>query len=122
MYHAVISQNGQSGRHTDTVIRTQRGATGFYPFAINIRLDRIFGEVVNGVVVFLRDHIQVRLQNDRFTVFHACGSGFANQDITDLIALDVETFFLGPAQNVFSELLFMIGRMRNRTDFGKNIP
>ena len=77
---------------------------------------------MHGVVVFLRDHIQVRLQNDRFAVFHACGSGFANQDITDLIALDVETFLLGPAQNVFSELLFMIGRMRNRTDFGKNIP
>ena len=120
--HAVIGQNGQRRGHTDTVIRTQRGATGFHPFAVNIRLDRIFGEVVNGIVVFLRHHIQVRLQNNRLAVFHSCGSGFANQDITHLIALDVETFLLGPTQNMFSELLFMVGRMRNRTDFGKNIP
>ena len=77
---------------------------------------------MHGVVIFLRHHIEVGLQDDRFTIFHTCGGRFTNQDITYLIAFDMETFLFCPTNNVFSELLFMIGRVRNRTDFGKNIP
>jgi hypothetical protein len=44
---------------------------------------------VDGVVVFLRHHIQVRLQRYRFAVFHTCGSGFANQNVANLIAFRV---------------------------------
>ena len=89
MYDVVISQHCQRRSHTDAVIRAQGGAARFDPLAIDIRLNRIFGEVMNGVVVFLRHHIKVRLQNNRFTVFHTGRGGLTNQNVANLIAFCV---------------------------------
>ncbi|MNT09176.1 hypothetical protein D3C72_1439500 [compost metagenome] len=122
MLNAVVSQHSQRRRHTNTVICTQRGAACFDPLAINVGLNRIFGEVVFGVVIFLRHHVQVRLKHNRFAVFHTGGGRFTNQNIAYLVTLRVQAFFLRPAHNMFGKLFFVIGRVRNGTDFGKNIP
>ena len=120
--NAVVRQDRQSRRHTNPVICTKGRAARFHPVAIDVRLDRVFGEVVNGVVVFLWNHVQVRLQHNRFTVFHACGRRFADQNVANLVAFSMQTFFLRPAHNMFGKLFFMVGRVGNGTDFGKNIP
>ncbi len=122
VFNAVIGQHRQRRSHTNAVIRTQRGAARFHPFAVDVRLDWVFSEVVNGVVVFLWNHVQVRLQNHRLAVFHTRGGRFADQNVANLVALSVQTLFLRPAHNMFGKLFFVIGRVRNRADFGKNIP
>ncbi|SSN10317.1 Uncharacterised protein [Klebsiella pneumoniae] len=86
MSDAIIGQYRQCGRHSDTVVRAQRGAARFHPFAVNVRLDRIFNEVVDGVVIFLRHHIEVRLQRYRLTVFHTGSRAFTNQNVANLVA------------------------------------
>ncbi|CCJ85488.1 hypothetical protein BN133_1865 [Cronobacter dublinensis 582] len=75
--NSIIRQHRQRGGHADAVVRAKRGAASFHPLAVDVRLDRIFREVMNGVVIFLRHHIQVRLQHDRLAVFHAGGRRFA---------------------------------------------
>ncbi|VFS66531.1 Uncharacterised protein [Raoultella terrigena] len=89
MFDGVVSQYRQSGSHTDAVIGAEGCAAGLDPLAVDVRLNRIFSKVVHGVVVFLRHHIEVRLQHDRFTVFHPGGSGFTNQNVANLVAFCV---------------------------------
>ena len=59
------------------------GAARFDPFAVDVRLDRVFSEVVDGIVIFLRHHIEVRLQNYRLAVFHTGGRAFTNQNVAN---------------------------------------
>lgn len=122
MLNAVVGQHRQGGGHADAVIGAQRGAARFHPLAGDIRLDRILGEVVHGVVILLRHHVQVRLQRHRLAIFHAFGGRFAQQDIADLIALGVQVLFFGPGEDVLRQRFFMIRRVRDRTDLGENIP
>ncbi|MNG65265.1 hypothetical protein D3C79_235260 [compost metagenome] len=122
MFDAVVSQYRQRGSHADAVVGAQRGAARLDPLAVDIRLNRILGEVVHGVVIFLRHHIQVRLQGNRLTVFHAFGGRLAQQDIAHLIAFGMQILLFGPCEDVLCQRFFMIRRMRNRADFGKNIP
>ena len=87
--NVVVGQHRQCGGHADTVIGAQGGAARFNPLAVDIRLNRIFSEVVNGIVVFLRHHIEVRLQHHRFTVFHTGSRAFTNQNVANLVAFRV---------------------------------
>ena len=113
MLNAIVCQHRQRRGHTDTVIRTQSGAAGFNPLAVDVRLNRIFGEIVYGVVVLLWNHVQVRLQHNRFTVFHPGGGRFTDQNVANLVAFGVQPFFLRPAHDVFGKLFFVIRRVRN---------
>ena len=119
---AVVSQHRQRRSHTDAVVRTQRGAACFYPLAVNPGLNRVFREVMNGVVIFLRHHVQMRLQRNRGTVFHACGGGLTNQDVADLIALTPEALLFSPAGDVVRQRFFVKRGMGNRADLSENIP
>ncbi|MOA23760.1 hypothetical protein D3C78_1444020 [compost metagenome] len=122
MLDAVVCQHSQRGGHADAVVGAQRGAARFDPLTVDIRLNRIFGEVVHGVVIFLRHHVQVRLQGNRLAVFHAFGGRLAQQDIAYLVTLGVQVFLFGPFEDVLRQRFFMIRRVWNRADFGKNIP
>ena len=122
VFNAVICQHRQRGSHADAVIRTERGAARFNPFTVYIRANRIGGEIVYCVVIFLRHHIKVCLQNYRLAVFHASGGWFTDQNVANLVAFRMQPLFFRPAHNVTGELFFMVGRVRNRTNFGKNIP
>ncbi len=75
---------------------------------------------MHGVVIFLRHHIEVGLQTTglRFSI-----PAVAGLRIRILLPDRVRhgNLSLLPNQQCIHELLFMIGRVRNRTDFGKNI-
>ena len=89
MGNAIVGQHRQRGGHTDAVIRAQGGAARFNPLAVDVRLNRVFGEVVDGIVIFLRHHIEVRLQNYRLAVFHTGSRAFTNQNVANLVAFRV---------------------------------
>ena len=122
MLQAAVAQHGQGGSQPNAVIRAQGGATGFDPLAIDPRLDRIFGEVMDGIIVLLRHHIQMRLQGNGFAVFKPRRGGFTDQNIAGFIALVPQPPFSYQAGNIIRQLLFMPGRMRDRTNCGKDIP
>ncbi len=87
--HVVVSQYRQRGSHADTVVGAQGGAARFDPLAVDVRLNRVLSEVMNGIVVFLRHHIEVRLQHNRFAVFHTGSRAFTNQNVANLVAFRV---------------------------------
>ena len=89
MNNVVVSQHRQRGSHADTVIGAQSRAARFDPLAVDVRLNRVLSEVVNGIVVFLRHHIEVRLQHYRFAVFHTGSGAFTNQNVANLVAFRV---------------------------------
>lgn len=95
--HAVIGQHRQRRGHADAVIGTQGGATCFHPVAIDIGLNGIAGKIVVGVVILLRNHVQVRLQHHRNAFFHAAAGRFTQQNVAYSVALGVDPFWLAHA-------------------------
>ncbi len=76
---------------------------------------------MHGVVIFLRHHIEVGLQETglRFSIPAVAGLRIR---ILPTDRVRHGNLSLLPNQQCIQRLLFMIGRVRNRTDFGKNIP
>ena len=112
----------QRRSHTDTVVRAQCSALGFYPLTINIRTDRITGEVMLSVVVLLRHHVQMRLQHHRFTVFHAWRCWLTDQNVADLITLNVQILATRPLHNVVCQRFFVMRWVWNRADLFEKLP
>ena len=71
MLDIIGGKQSQLGRYTDTIIGSQSSAVGTQPFAVDDRLDRIIVEIVFRTVIFLANHIHVRLQYDYRTILHS---------------------------------------------------
>ena len=72
---------GHGCSNTQTVVGSQCRAFGFHPFAVYPCLDGVFGEVVNRIVILLRYHVHVGLQDDSAAVFHSWGGRLADDDV-----------------------------------------
>ena len=59
----IVLQHGQNRRRTDTVVSPQRRTVGRHPVAVDVGADRVFQEVELLVVVLLRHHVEMRLQD-----------------------------------------------------------
>ena len=66
-----VFHNGQSGGDADAVVRAERRSSGVDPAVLDFGFDRVLGEIMADVGVFLADHVQMALENDRFRVFPA---------------------------------------------------
>ncbi len=71
--------------YTHTIIGTQGGSSGGYPFTVHIGIDWVLFKIVLGIGIFLWYHIHVALKDDTFSVFHTFSCGFFNDHIADLI-------------------------------------
>ncbi len=103
--------------------RRARGTARFNPFAINIRLDGICGEVVNGVAIFAAPYPECACKTTGFDFlrlrWRACGSG-----ILPFWSRITRSLSLWPnSQYVPQSLAFVIGRVREyRTRFWQKYP
>ena len=59
MFNAVVSQNGQFGGYTDTVVGSKSGAFGFQPFTVNFRFDGVGEEVMLNIIVLFAHHVDM---------------------------------------------------------------
>ena len=76
MLDIVRSKDGQLGGDADTVVGTEGRTVGAEPITLDDGFDGVVVEVVLGSVVFLADHVHVRLEDDRLARLHARGGGF----------------------------------------------
>ena len=83
---AFIRQHGQNHRRANAVISAKGGAIGMNPVAIHDGADRVFAEIVAGIFVFLRHHVEVRLQDDARLVLAPRARRFTHQDVAARIA------------------------------------
>ncbi len=68
-----------------SVIGAQCGAVGFDPVTVDEHFYSLGIEIKIGIVVFLANHIQVRLHDNGFAVFHSPCCGLADDDIAGFI-------------------------------------
>ena len=109
----IVLQHGQNRRRTDTVVGPQRRTVGRHPVAVDVGADRVFQEVELLVVVLLRHHVEMRLQDHPRTVLHALRGGFAHVDVVRRILAALQPQRAGHIQHVAADLLLMERRTRN---------
>ena len=123
MLQCFIGQHGQCGGCTNAVVGTQRGAVGRQPAVFpHFRGDGILFEVVHLVGIFLRHHVEVRLQNHAGGIFMTGAGRLAHADVAGRIALGRQAQPFGFVQHVLLHGLFMKRRARNLRELVKILP
>ena len=78
-------QDSHDGSHTQAVVGTQRRTPGLYPITIDEGFDRVPGEIVHGIIVLLRHHVHVGLQDNALPVLHTRCGRLADDDVACLV-------------------------------------
>ena len=115
-------QHCHDDSHAQPVVGTEGSALGFQPIAVHVSLDGVFGEVVHGVIVLLRHHVHVRLQDDTLAVLHARSSRFADNDIACLVHKRLQTQAFAVIHQIFCDLLHVSRRTRDTCKLVKMLP
>ena len=82
---SLVLHHGHDGGYPHTVIGTQCSTFCSYPFPIDIGLDRIFFKIMASIVILLRNHIHVCLQDNSLAVFHPRSSRLTVNDVSGFI-------------------------------------
>ena len=122
MYERVVLQYGQDRRCPDAVVGAEGCAVGRHPLAVDIGLDRVLEEVEHLVVVLLRHHVQMGLQDHPFAVLHARRRGLAHIDVVGLVLAALQPEAAGRVEDVPADLLLVVRRTGNIGDPGKMLP
>ena len=59
MFDAVVSQDGQFGGYTDTVVGSESSTFGLQPFAVDFCFDGVGEEVMLNVIVLFAHHVDM---------------------------------------------------------------
>ena len=85
MFQILGFQYCHNSGYSQSVVGSQSSAFGFHPITVYISFDRIFLKIVYSIIVLLRNHIHMCLQNYTFTVFHARSGRFTDNNITGFV-------------------------------------
>ncbi len=122
MDQRVVLQHSQNGRRADAVVGTQRRTVGRHPIAVDVGIDGVREEVEILVVVLLRHHVEVGLENDSLAVFHAGRRRLAHVDVVRLVLAALQAQGPGDPENVFADFLLVRRGPRDADDLGKMFP
>ena len=122
MLQVVGLQYCQCSGGANAVVSAQGGACGFYPLAINPGLNGVFLEIVLGVVVLLRHHVEVALKDDALAVFHARCGRLADNHVAHMVNNGFKAKLLAKVFGVFNDFFFLFRRVGNVADIFKDIP
>ncbi len=118
----IVLKDSHDGRRPDTVVGAQGRAVGRDPPAVDIGVDRIGREIELLVVVLLRHHVEVGLQNHPLAVLHAGRRGLADIDVVGLVLAAFEPERTGEIENITADLLLVRRGARDADDFGEMLP
>ena len=96
----------------DAIVCTQCRITCRHPFAIDVGIDRVFGEVVLDMAILLRHHIDVRLQSHHRTTFEPWSSRLRDEDIARSVVLGLQSQTVSQRKQILLYRLSMEGRAR----------
>ena len=117
--HRRVQQHGQSRRHPDAAVRTQRRPLGLHPLAVDPRADRVVLEVELHVRVLLAHHVHVRLQDHRRAVLVTRRRRLAHHHVPDGVLLVFDVVPPGEIDQKFDDpalLLRGAGNLRDRIE------
>lgn len=122
MHQRVVLQHGQDGRGADAVVGAERRAVGRHPLAVDVGLDGVVLEVEHLVVVLLRHHVEVGLENHALAVLHAFRGGFAHVDVVRLVLAVLQTHVANAVEHVATDLLLVVRGTGDVRDAGEMLP
>ena len=85
MFQVFCLKYSHNSGYAQSVVSSQSSTFGLHPITVNVRFNRVFSKIMNRIVVLLRHHVHVCLQNDTFSVFHTWCSRFTDNDIANLV-------------------------------------
>ena len=119
---AFIRQYGQNHRRANAVISAKGGAISMNPVAIHDGADRVFAEIVAGIFVFLRHHVEVRLQDDARLILAPRACCFTHQDVAARIAFRFEAEAPRFVEDVLFDGFFLVCGAGNLCQLVKVLP
>ena len=117
-----VLQHREDRRHADTVVGAQRRAVGRHPAAVDVGVDGVLGEIELLVVVLLRNHVEVGLQDHALAVLHPLRGGFADIDVVRRVLLRFEALRAGEIENIAADLLLVRRGARDADDLREMFP
>ena len=101
---------------------SQRRAVGRHPGAVDVGVDGVLGEIELLVVVLLRNHVEVGLQDHALAVLHPLRGGFADIDVVRRVLLRFEALRAGEIENIAADLLLVRRGARDADDLREMFP
>ena len=117
-----VLQHREDRRHADTVVGTQRRAVGRHPAAVDVGVDGILREIEFLVVVLLRHHVEVGLQDHALAALHTLRGGFADVDVVRRVLFAFEAPRAGEIENIPTNLLLVGRGARDADDLREMLP
>ena len=113
--HQVVGlHHAHGGGHAYSVVRTQGGAVGANPAVLtHPHFNGVGQEIMLFVRVFLRNHVNVPLQDGHLAVFHARCGRLPHDDVADSILTGVDVVLFCPFHQGGGNFFFVFGRMGN---------
>ena len=104
MLEGLGSENAHSCCCSEAVVSAESGAFGAHPTVVDVSLDRVFLEIMDGVGVLLWHHVEVSLQDDALAVLVTWRCWLADDDVAgfvdDGLKTEVLTEFLHESDNL----------------------
>ena len=116
-----VLQNGQDHGNGDAVVRAEGRPIGGEPVALQLQVQRVFGEIKVAARQLFADHIQVPLQNDRVRRLVAWGGRLADDDIILLVPRGVQAVGLGKLHTIGADACHIAGAARDPAELFKVI-
>ena len=98
MRNVIGLHHGQNSRYTDAVVGSECRPVSGDPVAIDVGVDRVLGEIERLVVVFLRNHIHMGLQDNPLARLHPFCGGLAQDYVAGFVGFAFDTVRAGLVQ------------------------
>ena len=121
MRQCIIVEKCHHISNADTVVCAKGRPFRMQKSIFHIQLERIFLEVMFVTRLFLANHVDMRLQHDRRMILIARRSRLVDDDVPVGVLLVLQAVRFRETHQMITQRLFMIGTMRDRTDFLKTI-
>ena len=119
MRQCIIVEKCHHISNADTVVCAKGRPFRMQKSVFHIQLERIFLEVMFVTRIFLANHVDMRLQHDGRMILIARRSRLIDDDVPVGVLLVLQAVRFRETHQMITQRLFMIGTMRDRTDFLK---
>ena len=97
-----------SHSHAKAVVSSESSSLCLYPLSVNPCLDRILLEIMDCIVVLLRNHIDMSLKDHTLAVFITRSGRLADHDVADLVLDGLKAMRLSPVVHILDSKLLML--------------
>ena len=108
MFEGIVLKNSKCKTYSDSIVSSEGSTLCGYPLTVNLCLDRILEEIMNGIGSLLGNHVHMCLEDDSSSVLITRCSRFAEYDIAGFISAHIYIVLFSPVKKELLSFLFML--------------